>query len=314
MTHFPDPVVPPQKEIKRVRQQRVNKLLGSCASGMTIRSTIIAIELAGVYYFGSSALLMDALSSIVDVISTLLLAICIKLAARPPDENHPFGHGRYEPLIGLLLGLMMVLVGGGALGIHLFYFTEANEAEVINPSIWMIPFIAVIMLEICYQIVMHAAKQQNSPALAADALHYRLDGLTSLFATIALALGAFIPEWSVTLDNVGALLIALLMVGIGLHVARQNLNQLLDHIPEEKYFERVRNAAKRAKGVLGTEKIRIQLYGPDAQVDIDIEVDPQHTVEVAHEISQKVRAEIQKEWPAVLDVVVHIEPFYPNDH
>jgi cation diffusion facilitator family transporter len=209
---------------------------------------------------------------------------------------------------------MMALVGAGALGIHLFYFNEANEGEVIDPSVWMIPFIAVIMLEVCYQIIIRAAKQQNSPALAADALHYRMDGLTSLFATVALLLGAYIPELSVILDNVGAILIALLMIGIGLHVARQNLDQLLDHVPEEKYFERVRNAAKRTKGVLGTEKIRIQLYGPDAQVDIDVEVDPQHTVAVAHEISQKVRAEIQKDWPAVLDVVVHIEPFYPNDH
>jgi cation diffusion facilitator family transporter len=161
---------------------------------------------------------------------------------------------------------------------------------------------------------MQAAKKQNSPALAADAVHYRLDGITSLFATIALLVGAFVPEWSHKVDHFGALGISVVMVIVGLNSARNNMHQILDRVPDQEFFDRVKNAAQKAKGVLDTEKIRIQLYGPDAHVDIDVEVDPHLTVEVAHGISQKVRAEIQKEWPAVRDVTVHIEPYYPNDH
>jgi len=92
------------------------------------------------------------------------------------------------------------------------------------------------------------------------------------------------------------------------------LNQLLDKIPATRYFLAVRKAAINVNGVLDTEKIRIQQYGPDAHVDIDIEVDPQLSVEKAHTISQHVRAAIQKEWPMVRDVMVHIEPYYPGDH
>ena len=88
----------------------------------------------------------------------------------------------------------------------------------------------------------------------------------------------------------------------------------MDRIPEDRFFNTVRQAAKHVEGVLETEKIRIQRYGPDAHVDIDIEVDPGLTVEVAHAISQKVRVEIQKAWPAVRDVTVHIEPYYSGDH
>lgn len=95
---------------------------------------------------------------------------------------------------------------------------------------------------------------------------------------------------------------------------RDNLHQLLDRIPATHYFDTVKQAARRVKGVFGTEKIRIQLYGPDSHVDIDIEVEPEMSVLAAHEISQQVRVEIQKDWPAVRDVTVHIEPFYPNDH
>ena len=115
-------------------------------------------------------------------------------------------------------------------------------------------------------------------------------------------------------DHVGAALIALFMVGVGINAARSNMHQILDRIPTDGYFEKVKESALRAAGVLGTEKIRVQLFGPDAYVGIDIEVDPQLSVQVAHGISQKVRYEIQKELPEVRDVMVHVEPFYPNDH
>jgi divalent metal cation (Fe/Co/Zn/Cd) transporter len=129
-----------------------------------------------------------------------------------------------------------------------------------------------------------------------------------------LMMAAFFPHWGGTIDHLGALVIACFMIGLGLYGSKINLNQLMDVVPEKHYFDTVITAAKKVPGVYGTEKTRIQLYGPDAHVDIDVEVDPLLTVDHAHGISQQVRAEIQKAWPAVRDVTVHIEPYYPNDH
>jgi cation diffusion facilitator family transporter len=314
MKQFPKPIPLPDA-VNKARFQREHDIVKSAFLGVLIRLIIIAFELLGVYLYGSSSLLLDAFSSLLDVAATIVLILCIKLAARPPDREHPFGHGRYEPLIGLQLGLILVLVGAVMIFQQTFQLTnESNNIEALNPLAWMIPFCAVILLEICYRIVIHTSRKQNSPALAADAFHYRIDGLTSVFATIALLLGAFIPQWSHKFDHIGAVCIACFMGAVGLYAARKNLNQLLDHIPSKEYFEKVRLAALKVEGVKDTEKIRIQLYGPDAHVDIDVEVNPDLTVEFAHSISQKVRAEIQKDWPAVQDVTVHIEPFYPNDH
>lgn len=313
MSHFPDPILLPE-HILLQRKERQNQLVKSSIRGIALRATIILAELIGVLIFGSSALLMDAVSSGIDVLSSLILVICIKLANRPPDENHPFGHGRYEPLMGLQLGILMALIGGGMLFQQTFALGASSADHTIDPRTWIIPFCAVILLEISYQSVMRTARRQHSPALAADAVHYRIDGVTSLFATIALLVAAYFPSWGVQIDHVGAILIALLMVGIGIYASRENLNQIMDRTPDSIYFDRVDIAAKRVEGVLGTEKIRIQLYGPDAHVDIDVEVEPLLTVEVAHTISQKVRAEIQKDWSQVRDVTVHIEPFYPGDH
>jgi cation diffusion facilitator family transporter len=313
MSHFPSPILPPES-IYTVRRERNRQLIQAAGWGIAIRSSIITFELIGVFLFGSSALLMDALASLVDVICTLLLILFIKLAERPPDENHPFGHGRYEPLIGLQLGLFLALVGGGMLFYQTFQLSQIPHDQEMSKYAWLFAFFALLLLEICYRIVMRTAKKQNSPALATDAVHYRIDSITSLFATIALVIAAYFPVWSLTIDHIGAVMIALLMIGLGLYAAKNNFNQLMDHIPDRRFFEKVRHSALRVQGVRETEKIRIQLYGPDAHVDIDVEVDPQMVVKDAHQISQQVRVQIQKDWPAVRDVTVHIEPYYQGDH
>lgn len=310
MNHFPEPVRPPTQVFEKREKRRAN-LIRAAKWGIAIRASIILGELAGVFWLGSHALMMDAFASIVDVASTIFLVICIKIAERPPDETHPFGHGRVEPLAGLILGLMLAVFGLLSL---LQHTSEFKMEGTVSPFIWLIPFAAVLLLEGCYHVVIHTAKKENSPALAADAIHYRIDALTSLFATIALLLASFYPQMGGKFDESGALAISLLMIILGLYAAKSNVHQVLDSPPPASYFQLVRESALKVPGVRDTEKLRIQLYGPDAHVDIDVEVDPHLSVDLAHEISQKVRAEIQKEWPAVRDVTVHIEPFYPNDH
>jgi len=314
MKQFPNPISLPES-ILRARNDRKIRILRSSWRGVGIRMAIIFGELLGVWWFSSHALFMDAVASFMDVLSTLLLIGCIKLAEKPPDRNHPFGHGRFEPLFGLQLGLFLVFVGAGMFIQQSFDMTTLSN---LNPPMdsraWIIPALAVLLLEGCYHVVNRTAKEENSPALAVDAVHYRVDALTSLFAAVALLCAPLFPEWSLVIDRMGALLIAAFMIGVGVIAAKNNANQLMDRVPEDSFFQRVRSAAKRVEGVLGTEKIRIQMYGPDAHVDIDVEVNPQLTVDVAHLISQKVRLEIQREWPAVRDVIVHLEPFYPNDH
>ncbi|MDP1835795.1 MAG: cation diffusion facilitator family transporter [Chlamydiales bacterium] len=312
-SRFPDPIKPPQ-EVSRERTLRKKSLIRASLGGIALRTGVILIELLGYTAFNSSVLLADALASIMDVASTLFLIVCIRVASRPPDKNHPFGHGRFEPLGGLQLGLLLAILGGVVL------FQQANSLlnhepkEPLHQFAWVIPVIAVCLLELGYRLTIIASKKHHSPALAADAWHYRLDALNSAVAALALGIGAIVPAWSVDLDFVGAMTIALLMIGVGIKAAKGNLDQLIDRAPDEEFFDIVRSAALRVEGVSETEKVRIQQYGPDAHVDIDIEVDPKMTVDAAHRISQKVRAEIQKDWPAVRDVTVHIEPFYPNDH
>ncbi len=313
MAKFPKPLNLP-KNVKDTRIKRNQQVSEAVKLGIKFRLFVIVFELVGVFLINSSSLFLDAISSLIDVISSIFLIICIKLAQRPPDHDHPFGHGRYEPMGGLLLGILLIVLGGVMLFQQVLGFFYQEVHRHIHPAAWLFPAIAMVILEIAYRLLILTAKKTQSPALASDAYHYRIDSLTSLFATIALIVAAILPGWSVFIDHMGAIVIALFMIGIGLLAARENFHQLMDKIPEAYFFELVKQAALKAAGVEGTEKIRIQRYGPDAHIDIDIEVNPSLTVDKAHKISQQVRLEIQKAWPAVRDVIVHIEPYYVNDH
>lgn len=313
MKEFPKSVLPP-RHVRLARLKRNKQVLLAAKIGIGIRSAIILFELTGVLLFNSSALFLDAIASLMDVISSVFLIICMWIAQRPPDEDHPFGHGRYEPLGGLILGLLLSVMGGFLFVQQAFEFVQEGSARIIYPFTWVFPVVAMLLLELSYRLLIRTARTENSPALAADAIHYRIDALTSLFAAIALILAAYFPVWSLMIDHLGAVGIALFMIWVGFYAIRDNLNQMMDRVPDEAFFTLVREAACHVAGVKGTEKIRIQSYGPDAHVDIDIEVEPQLSVDLAHQISQQVRAEIQKAWPAVRDVTVHVEPYYANDH
>lgn len=313
MSKFPKAVELPH-EVLASRVRRDQQTSRAILLGMGFRLFVILFELLGVILIHSSSLFLDAIANITDVASSIFLLICMKLAQRPPDANHPFGHGRYEPMGGLLIGILLIILGGVMFFDQLIGSAYEEGHRHILSWAWIFPAFSVILLEIAYRFLIRAAKKTRRPALAADAYHYRSDSLTSLLATIALIIGAFSPEWSVLVDHIGAILIALFMCGVGCLAIRDNFHQLMDKIPDSKYFDLVKQAAFKVSGVEATEKIRIQHYGPDAHVDIDIEVNPSLTVDKAHKISQVVRSEIQKAWPDVRDVMVHIEPYYPNDH
>jgi cation diffusion facilitator family transporter len=313
MSKFPK-ALPLDRSVTKSRLARRKKLLVSARRGVGLRGIIILAEFFGFIFFGSSTLLLDALSNSVDALASMALIWSIHKADQPPDEKHPLGHGRFEPIAGLMIGFLLIF-----LGIVSSYdqikeiFIGEGQREIPTVAI-IIPLMAVILLEICHQILKKAAKQKHSPALLADAAHYRIDALTSFFALLVLCAVALFPQYAHLFDHMGAITIAIFMIVVGVIAARKNINQLIDRAPSPEMYNRVSEAALKVRGVLATEKIRLQSYGPDAFVGIDVEVDPELSVEESHKIAQKVRRAIQTEWPAVRDVIVHIEPYYPGDH
>lgn len=313
MVKFPEPL-PIDRSIIKSRLLRRKELLLSARRGVVLRCLIIGAEFLGFALLGSSTLLLDALASSVDAVASIILIWCIHKADQPPDEEHPLGHGRFEPIAGLMIGFLLIFLGLVSTFEQIkAVFTGQFTRQIPSIAI-VIPLLAVILLEICHQILKKAAKDKHSPALLADAAHYRIDALTSFFALLVLCCVALFPSYAHIFDHMGAIAIAFFMIVVGVIASRKNVQQLLDRSPSEELYNKVREAALSVPGVLATEKLILQAYGPDAFVTIDVEVDPHLSVDKSHRIAQMVRRAIQVAWPAVRDVIVHVEPYYPDDH
>jgi cation diffusion facilitator family transporter len=310
---FPAPVRP-GGEVAAARRTRLADLQRTALTGIGLRIAVIAGESLALWWWRYAALLTDVLASALDVLSSLALVAAIRAASRPPDAEHPFGHGRYEPLAGLQLGVLIAAAGGWLLIRFLWGLLESEAAGAVSAWAWSVPAAAAVVMALAARLVQRIGVRERSSALTAEARHYWVDAATSLIAAVGLALAAGLPEIGHHVDLLSAALLAAIMITLGLQAIRENLHQLLDRAPEDERFDRVRAAALRVPGVRGVEKLRIQQAGPDAHVDIDIEVDPELSVAAAHVIAQHVRAEIQAEWPFVLEVVVHVEPYYAGDH
>lgn len=312
MSKFHEPVLP-EEGIYIKRKQRYLDVTKACYRGVFFRIVIILAEFIGYYFTKSQALLVDAIATTIDICFSFFLIASIRYASRPPDENHPFGHGRFEPIAGFQLSLILV-----ASGLYLCFneIQGSIEQQLKNFPLYscLIPLFAAAILEVCFRYFKHVAKKAHSSALLADAYHIRSDALSSVIAALSLLLALIFPSMGSTLDHIGAFFIAFLMVLTGISSLKENLFQLLDKKPSNQYLEMIKNAASSIPGVLGTEKLRVMRYGPDAHVDIDIEVDPDLSVMHAHRIAQHVRAKIQDKCPEVQDVMVHVEPYFEGDH
>jgi cation diffusion facilitator family transporter len=310
---FPAPV-PPAEEVLRARRQRLKELTRVTVAGVGVRAAVIVAELVGVAISGSATLFVDAVASIFDAISSLVLLAAMRFAARPPDADHPFGHGRAEPLAGFQLGLL--LCGAGVwMGMENLWTVWRAPAHAALPGwLWLIPACATCMLLGTYWLLVRAAARAQSSAVRAEAAHFQVDAATSLLTAAALLAAALWPERSGMLDHLGGAALGLTVALLGGRAAWENLHQILDRVPREEDFARVRTSALQVDGVIDVEKVRIQRAGPDAHVDIDIEVRPEISVAESHVVAQQVRARIQTDWPFVREVVVHVEPFYAGDH
>ena len=273
---------------------------------MAVSAGLAAVKIATGFAAQSTSLLADGFESAGDVVSSGMVFLGLTLAARPPDSNHPYGHGRAEILSGLGLGVLL-LAGGVAIAVHAVMgvgdVTEPPKAYAIWP---IVVSIGVKMWLLRMKLV--AGRRLNSASLKADAYNDSIDMLSGFVALAALGLTLYDPERFLLADHYGAFAIGLIMMFTATRVARETSMQLMDTMPDEKRLGQIREVAMRVAGVEGVEKCYARKTGLQYHVDLHLEVDPLVTVLVGHDIASRARDTIRQELDWVADVLVHVEP------
>lgn len=254
----------------------------------------------------SHALIADAIESFADVFTSIVVWRGTVVAAAPPDEDHPYGHGKAEPLAAAIVSAMMLFAAGW---IMLKSFDEiAEEHKTPAPFTLLVLVVAVVVKEILFRFAKRQGTAAGNIAVRADAGHHRSDAITSFAAFVGISVSLVGGKGYESADDWAAIAAACVIALNGFRQIRPALSELMDKSPGHHVNNRVRHLAETISGVAGVEKCFVRKMGHQLYVDMHLEVDPQMTVLRSHEIAHDVKDKIRERMPTVSDVLIHIEP------
>ena len=276
------------------------------ALGMAVSGALAVVKIIAGMAGHSTAVVADGLESTSDVFASGFVFLGLTLAAIPPDENHPYGHGRVETLTGLLIG--MFLTAGGALISYISLQSLGQPHEPVAGFV-VYPLMASLVAKAALATYkFRYGRRLKSDSLTADAWNDTMDSVSAVAALIAVGFTLADPVRFLEADRYGGFLVGLIVVTTGIRVAYDTAMQLMDTMPDDKLMNQLREVARGEPGVRGVEKCFARKTGLKYHVDLHLEVDPEMTVRQSHEIAHQTRLRILDRLDWVADVLVHVEP------
>ena len=258
-------------------------------------------------FFGNSyALIADAIESTTDIFSSFLVLFGIKYSNKPPDENHPYGHGRAEPLVTFLV------VGFLITSATIIAYESLNNIRTPHelPKSWTLFVLGAIIIwkEYSFRTVMKRSIETNSSSLKADAWHHRSDAITSVAAFIGISIALILGKGYESADDWAALFASVFICYNSYLIFRPALGEIMDeHLNDDLILE-IRKVAQGVEGVVDTEKCFIRKAGMKYHVDLHAIVNANITVKEGHDISHLLKDTLRAKIPELGHVLIHIEP------
>lgn len=265
-------------------------------------------------YANSRALVADAVNSASDVAGSLAVFIGLRAAKQPPDEDHPYGHGKAESIAAIIVAVLLVLVGFEIGKSSFQAFFQPIEAPKLIALVAVIVSIAI--KETMYRYTYSMGKKLNSDALIVTAYDHRSDVYSSLAALVGIGC-AILGEklaigWLVYADPVAGLFVSILILKLAWKLGSESIHNALDHVLHEEDTIELRKIVESISEVKKIDELHAREHGHYVIIDLKISVDPHITVEEGHRVGKKVKQKLMEE-RHVENVFVHINPYNPDN-
>ncbi|MFH0912008.1 MAG: cation diffusion facilitator family transporter [Planctomycetota bacterium] len=275
--------------------------------GLLVNMGLAAFKFAAGVIGHSQAILADAVHTVSDFATDIAVLVGLRYWSKPEDAEHPYGHGRVEQLVSVILAAVLALTG---VGIAYHAVTSLQEKHAQAPggiALWA-ALVSIVCKEALYRWTAGVGRREKSSAVLANAWHHRSDALSSLPAFVSVALARYVPAWGF-MDHVGAVVVAFFILQASVKIAFPSIGQLVDTAPPEPLRGALLAAVRSVEGVDVAHRLRTRYIGADIAVDLHIEVRPTLTVEEGHAIANQVSRVLRERFAEVVDVVVHVEPW-----
>ncbi len=289
-----------------MEQSRTQRQIRITLVGLVINGVLAVGKLAAGILGHSHALVADAIESFSDLFSSLIVWRGVLVAAKPPDADHPYGHGKAEPLTSALIAGMLLAAATG-IAIHSVggLFTRHD-----TPARWtLFVLVAVIAIkEVLFRLVRREALKTGSLVVRTDAWHHRSDAITSLAAAVGISISLLGGPRYAMADEIAALVAAGIIAWSGRMALRPALQELMDTTPDPAVMDQIQRLEETVAGVEAVGKCHARRMGWNLTVDMHVSVDPEMRVREAHQIAHDVEDFLRERMPEISSVLVHVEP------
>jgi cation diffusion facilitator family transporter len=258
------------------------------------------------FYGNSNALMADAGESLSDVLTSFIVWVGIRTSVKAPDEDHPYGHGKAEPLssIGVATFLMIASILIASRGVERLW-NPPQKPEFF--TLWVL-MISIVIKEIIYRYLKYKSKHTKSNAMLAEATHSRIDAITSFMALVGIAIAIYAGPKYRAADAYSSLIASVIIAYNSVKIFRPAFDEIMDAAPSHELIEKIKSIAEKVKGVNEVEKCQVRKMGMKYLVDMHVYVNGKLSVIEGHDIAHNVKDAVREKLPEVSDVLIHIEP------
>lgn len=292
--------------------EREKKIYRITFIGSIVNFMLLAFKFVAGVLGHSSAMIADAVHSLSDFITDVIVIVFVKIAGKPVDDDHAYGHGKYETLASVIVGIILGIVGVGLAWNGIEKTIGFFKGEPIESPTYLALAAAVISIiakESLYRYTVSAGKDLNSSALVANAWHHRSDALTSVATLIGIG-GALLlgPHWSV-LDPLAAVVVSGFIVKAAFSLMKPGIDELLEKsLPEDQIAE-IASIIGSVPGVIAFHRLRTRRIGTNIAIDTHVKMDGGISLRNAHEIASEIERLLKKKYGAATYIGIHMEPF-----
>ncbi len=282
--------------------------------GIIVNILLTILKGIGGALSGSRALLADALHSASDVVGSVVILFAVKISNKPPDEEHPYGHGKAENIASIIVALLLILVGIEiSISSIKVFFGELPKAP--GTLALIILLASVIIKEILFYYKLFLGRKYHSTALISEAWHHRSDSLSSLAALAGVGLALLGEKFHLSFlvygDAVAGIIVSAIVIKVGYQLIKGSATVILEKVLEPDEIEIYEKTVLAINGVLRIDQLLARTHGSYVIIDIKLSVDPNITVEEGHTIATKAKHALLETHKEIEDVLVHINPYQP---
>lgn len=260
---------------------------------------------------GSAAMIADAVHSLSDFITDVVVILFVRISGKPCDQDHDFGHGKYETLATTFIGIMLGIVGIGILWSGMEKIISVCRGQMLEEP-GMIALVAallsIVAKEILFQWTARVGRQVNSPAVVANAWHHRSDALSSIGTAIGIG-GAIVlgPQWRV-LDPVAAVVVSVFIIRVALKLFRPSIEELLEKSLPAEDEQCIMHTILEEPGVSAPHNLRTRRIGNNRAIDVHVRMDGKTPLNIAHQATCNIEKRLRKQFGNQLFINIHVEP------